>query len=68
MKNIFNKYFLESTKYLHKLFLLAFLLSGILTSVKWMKTLDPYTGLIYLALLLEGCWLYFGWINNKNIR
>jgi hypothetical protein len=68
MKNIFNKFFFESTKYLHKLFFLAFLLSGILASVKWMKTLDPYTGLIYLALLLAVCWLYFCWINNKKIR
>ena len=67
MKNILDKYFLKSSKYLNKLFLFTFLLYGIVKSITWVKTLDDYSGIIFLVLFSGSCLWYYRGINGKKI-
>ena len=50
MKTFFDKYFLQTTKYLVFLFAVVFAIRVGLTAIKWNKTFGDYGGYIYLII------------------
>jgi hypothetical protein len=63
MKNIF-----ASTKFLQKLFVVVFYIYWIIWCLKWMKTLDTYSGICLFILWSSlGCWGYQVAFKKKKI-